>query len=209
MGCYVDPLYETKEEFLKREGQVVTSDYIFRNYQYIKQEGSLPVILIDNGNFTAAGVAYTECEFELFTVKDDNRPKRFFIVPIEKLMTVSPIEEYLEGSTVKMSEYDRLCYCKLQVQYDKVVEQNRALQAELREKTAECGELKNKLYEISKVLFNEICSSSKGGRCNGSDCDDCSIYTVLNIIEKTTNIRHCEARSAAAIQFLNKCPQGI
>lgn len=38
---------------------------------------------------------------------------------------------------------------KLQVQYEKVVEQNRALQAELREKTTECGELKIKLMQAA------------------------------------------------------------
>ena len=44
----------------------------------------------------------------------------------------------------------------LQVQYDKVVEQNRQWQAELREKTAECEELKNKLMQKDEVnaFFN-------------------------------------------------------
>ena len=48
-----------------------------------------------------------------------------------------------------MSEYCENCY-KLQAQYDKVVEQNRALQAELREKTAECKELKRKYGKLEK-----------------------------------------------------------
>ncbi|MBR3655258.1 MAG: hypothetical protein IKR34_02110 [Candidatus Gastranaerophilales bacterium] len=95
MGCYIDPKNETKEEFLKREGEEVESDYITQNFRFIKKQDKLPVILVDNGPFTAAGVAYIESEFERFT-RYDNRPKRFYLVPIEKLKTVSPIEDYLK-----------------------------------------------------------------------------------------------------------------
>ena len=115
MGCYIDPKDETKEQFLDREGEEVESDYITQNYRYIKKQDKLPVVLVDNGSmayldcqsssdcqsavhskpFSAAGVAYTEREFERF-VRYDNRPKRFYIVPIDKLKTVSPIEDYLK-----------------------------------------------------------------------------------------------------------------
>lgn len=94
MGCYVNPDNEEKEAFLEREGREVTSDYISQNYKFIKEGGELPVILCDNGAFFAAGIAYTEREFERF-VRYDNRPKRFFIVSIEKLKEVSDIEGYL------------------------------------------------------------------------------------------------------------------
>lgn len=95
MGCYVDPKNEAKEDFLEREGREVESDYISKNYKMIKEKGDLPVVLCDNGPFTAAGVAYTEREFERF-VRYDNRPKRFFIVSVEKLKEVSPVEGYLK-----------------------------------------------------------------------------------------------------------------
>ena len=39
----------------------------------------------------------------------------------------------------------------MQVQYDKIVEQNKSLQQELREKNAECEELKIKLMQNSEV----------------------------------------------------------
>ncbi len=94
MGCYIDPKDETKEQFLEREGEEVESDYITQNYRYIKKQDKLPVVLVDNGPFTAAGIAYTESEFERF-VRYDNRPKRFYLVLIEKLKTVSPIQDYL------------------------------------------------------------------------------------------------------------------
>lgn len=96
MGCYVDPTNETKEAFLEREGREVESDYISKNYQQIKDKGNLPVVLCDNGNFTAAGIAYKEREFERF-VRYDGRSKRFFIVPVETLLKVSPLlKAYLE-----------------------------------------------------------------------------------------------------------------
>lgn len=95
MGCYVDPPNETKEKFLEREGREVESDYITQNYKQIKEKDKLPIVLVDNGPFTAAGVCYVEREFERF-VRYDNSPKRFFIVPIEKLKSVSPVEAYLK-----------------------------------------------------------------------------------------------------------------
>ena len=97
MGCYVNPENETKEEFLEREGREVITDFVSSNYKFLKQEGKLPVVLCDNGSFTAAGVAYTEREFECF-VRYDNRPKRIFIVPIEKLKEVSDVEGWLAES---------------------------------------------------------------------------------------------------------------
>lgn len=96
MGCYIDPTNETKEAFLEREGWEVTSDYISQNYKDIKDKGDLPVVLCDNGKFTAAGIAYKEREFERF-VRYDGRAKRFFIVPITALKKVSPmLPAYLE-----------------------------------------------------------------------------------------------------------------
>lgn len=95
MGCYVNPENEEKEEFLEREGREVESDYITDNFKSLKEKGMLPVVLCDNGRFTAAGVAYRESEFERF-VRYDNRPKKFYLVDIEKLKKVSDVEGYLK-----------------------------------------------------------------------------------------------------------------
>lgn len=94
MGCYVNPETEEKEEFLEREGEEVVSDYISENFKYIKEKGKLPVVLVRNDQFSAAGVAYCEDEFERF-IRYDNRPKKFYLVDIEKLKEVSCIESYL------------------------------------------------------------------------------------------------------------------
>ena len=74
-------------------------------------------------------------------------------------------------------------YCSCYCEFDICKEKTDCYYKQLQRKTAECEELKNKLDEIFKVLFDGICNSGET-RCNGSDCDDCSIYKVLNIIEK-------------------------
>lgn len=94
MGCYVNPTEESKEEFLEREGEEVVSDVISIFFKEHVKRGNMPVVLVDNGKFSAAGVAYCESEFERF-VRYDNRPKKFYLVPLEKLKEVSDIEAYL------------------------------------------------------------------------------------------------------------------
>jgi hypothetical protein len=49
----------------------------------------LPVVLINNGAFTSAGIAYCEDELKEFTRQDDNRRRTIYIVPIDKLLEVS------------------------------------------------------------------------------------------------------------------------
>lgn len=95
MGCYINPEGEAKEEFLERVGEEVVSDYISNSFSIIKEKGKLPVVLVDNGIFTAAGIAYCEGEFEAF-VRYDGRPKKFYLVDIEKLKEVSDVEAYLK-----------------------------------------------------------------------------------------------------------------
>lgn len=92
MGCYVNPPNETKEDFLLRCGEPVQGILKWKNVP----KGFLPVMLINNGPFTAAGIAYCEEELHAFTRPDDLRPKLLFLVKIEDLYAVSPVKEYLE-----------------------------------------------------------------------------------------------------------------
>jgi hypothetical protein len=69
MGIYVNPRDGlTKEAWLAMHGDrtlgpcEITAEH-------------LPVCLVDNGLFTAAGVAYTPRELEAFQQPDDLRPK--------------------------------------------------------------------------------------------------------------------------------------
>ena len=93
MGCYIDPVKGTKEQFLMRNGKEVwQSGFSWED----KPENCLPVVLVDNKQFTAAGVAYSKRELEAFTDPTDFRPKRYFYVSLDALKGVSPIVDYLK-----------------------------------------------------------------------------------------------------------------
>ena len=101
MGCYINMddkelwLFENSDAmFTGRYGEGLKS---FPPYGIFKK-GSLPVVLVDNGRFKAAGVAYNEREYEAFTQPDDPRPREVFSVPVDKLMAVSDLREYLGDS---------------------------------------------------------------------------------------------------------------
>lgn len=97
MGFYVNPQKESKESFLRREGMAapnhprITWDSV--------PEGYLPVVLMNNGFFTAAGIAYCESELKEFTRLDDDRPREIFMVKIEKLISVAgaDFEQYVKS----------------------------------------------------------------------------------------------------------------
>lgn len=83
MGAYVDPLDKTKEEWLTEnatEIQLPWSEI---------PDDSLPIVLIRNPGFSAAGIGFNEMEYQAFQRSGDPRPKRFFIAKIKDLLTVS------------------------------------------------------------------------------------------------------------------------
>ena len=81
MGLYINSPNETKEQFLEREGLEVP----VVDWENIPSD-SLPVILMDNGMFTAAGIGFCEKEYNLLNDrKKDLRPKKIFIVKKDKI----------------------------------------------------------------------------------------------------------------------------
>lgn len=98
MGCYVNPKTETKEQFLQREGLELPFQLgINCGFEEIIKTTpeKLPVVWVDNGSFTAAGVCFNESEFEAFTKPNEERQREMFLVPIEKLKEVSDVEDWL------------------------------------------------------------------------------------------------------------------
>jgi len=91
MGIYINPKDKSKEEWLHnnavKEHSFLTSSSI--KWEEIP-ENCLPVCLVDNGLFTAAGVAYSENEFDMFNDPSDRRFKLWYIVKIENLVEVLP-----------------------------------------------------------------------------------------------------------------------
>lgn len=90
MGCYVNPPGEPVKEWLEREGrEVPTGEAKITSTE-------LPVCLVQNPQFFAAGVGFDQRELEKFSDPSDHRPKRWFMVPVEKLKAVSRLTKYME-----------------------------------------------------------------------------------------------------------------
>lgn len=84
MGFYINPEKESKEAFLNREGLEVPK----ADWDKVPKD-SIPVVLIDNGMFTAAGIAYDKKEYSVFTnYEGDPRPRKIFIVKKAKLKEI-------------------------------------------------------------------------------------------------------------------------
>lgn len=82
MGLYVNPLTETKEAFLLREGTPIR-----KPDEFVKDEAAVPVCWIDNYSFTAAIVVYGPRELRR-TAITDGRDSRWYTVPLENLIPV-------------------------------------------------------------------------------------------------------------------------
>jgi len=76
MGYYINPTDMTKEDFLCQHGTPIMGKEAYVNIT----EDRLPVCLVDNGFFTAAGIAYSAGEVDVF-LHPDGRPKKWFSVP--------------------------------------------------------------------------------------------------------------------------------
>lgn len=81
MGYYINPSDMTKEEFLAKHGKPLSQSTI-EAFNY--NGDTLPVCLVDNGIFTAAGIAYSFNEAQAF-LHPDHRPKQWFEVSREDL----------------------------------------------------------------------------------------------------------------------------
>lgn len=94
MGAYINPPDSSKEVWLGRNAIVLDGP----PERFDEREGEFPIVLIDNGYFTAAGIAFDQRELELFLFPDP-RPKIWLSAPIEKLHDVSPaLKDYMERS---------------------------------------------------------------------------------------------------------------
>ena len=86
MGVYINPPDCTKEAWLSRHG--IPLPAAPREFE---DDFGVAVCLVDNGYFTAAGVAHSPEELAVFAASDP-RPKSWYRVPLEKLTVdvVSP-----------------------------------------------------------------------------------------------------------------------
>ena len=92
MGAYINPDNCEKEEWLNKNAETI-SEREFREFKFDNEK--LPIVLINNGAFTAAGIAYCKKERDIFS-HEDGRFKLYFSTDKEKLYEVSNLEIYLK-----------------------------------------------------------------------------------------------------------------
>lgn len=80
MGYYINPPDMSKEEFLQQHGTPISPADVKNHYT----GDNLPVCLVNNGAFTAAGIAFDPHEADAF-LYPDGRPKRWYTVSKEVL----------------------------------------------------------------------------------------------------------------------------
>lgn len=85
MGIYINPRDMSKEAWLAVHGIPVSMPRAHR------EDDMVAVCLVDNFAFTAAGVCFSQREFEAFAYPD-GRPREWFMVPIADLIELGAIE---------------------------------------------------------------------------------------------------------------------
>lgn len=94
MGVYINPTDMTKEKWLRVYGSPITNP----PSSITDVPGYLPVCLVYNPLFTAAGIAYSDGELSVFANPQDARPKEWYFVRIENLLSVQPsLEPYMSS----------------------------------------------------------------------------------------------------------------
>lgn len=89
MGYYINPKDCSKELFLKTHGTTISLREAKDTDWWAADCDSLVVCLVDNIEFTAAGICYSKSELGAFTYYD-GREKTFFKVPKERLRPFLP-----------------------------------------------------------------------------------------------------------------------
>lgn len=90
MSCYINPVGETKGQFLNREG-MRCEDFVELVEFRRECQDCLPVALIDNGMFNSALVCYNEEEVRYAMVKNPI----WYLVERSKLLEVSDLNRFV------------------------------------------------------------------------------------------------------------------
>lgn len=88
MGFYVNPSNESVVDFLYHYTKLLYPP----NFENVGPD-MLPVCLVDNGPYKAAGIAYSKRELLRFVNDGTNRRKEWFLVPIRDLLKASDLRE--------------------------------------------------------------------------------------------------------------------
>ncbi len=97
MGLYINPKDSSKEQWLKDRAREVTQD----EFKFEVGTGEVPLVLVDNGMFTALAVAYSEGEYKEFTRIDERRPRKFYYA------SYADVNHVTEGSGYNISVFEK------------------------------------------------------------------------------------------------------
>lgn len=88
---YVDPKGISKEEYLVDVSIKIhdANTHSIADIKQFKLEECLPVVMVDNGPFTAAVIAETQDDLDFFLAPNDLRPKKVYWVPVTELAKVT------------------------------------------------------------------------------------------------------------------------
>jgi len=85
MGYYINPVDMEKEEWLTKNALSELNKEDLKIFNF-NQTQTRPVCLLNNGFFTAAGIAFNERELNVFASEEDTRPKKFYEVEVKKIL---------------------------------------------------------------------------------------------------------------------------
>ena len=88
MGYYINPKDMTKEAWLAQHGKPSSTPPPFS----VAEQGELPVCLVQNALFSAAGVCFSEQELAAWKAPDP-RPRQWFTASIADLKAVGALPE--------------------------------------------------------------------------------------------------------------------
>ena len=100
MGLYLNPPGMSKEDWLRQHGIRATAKQMVDEYQTQKEKGFVPIVLVDNGHFTAAGIGSNLDETRVFCDPKDPRHKLYFWAHLDHLRKIQD-----EGFQTQMKSY--------------------------------------------------------------------------------------------------------
>lgn len=96
MGYYINPRDMTKEQWLMENNTGKTIIPPSTPVRIIDGKKDVVICLVDNGGFTAAGVAFDDAELEAFARPNDLRAKIWFWVPVNKVEEVIGVKGLIQ-----------------------------------------------------------------------------------------------------------------
>ena len=93
MGDYINPIEGTKEEYLTENAESISLES-FKSFDDFDGD-NVPVVLVNNGLFTAAGIMFNQKEHNCWVeiLEEDFRPRNYFLISKEAACIASPSYE--------------------------------------------------------------------------------------------------------------------